>query len=173
MQTSQWTSSEFFYSRICSRKYQGQQKTAKEITHLTKHFCSKNLTHFTNPNSFEIENNMLSKHSQKAFLVYKFSRKYVSVSCQENYFHSTISWRPRATFLKHFERNVCIFLYISLRKFLFQICSKILSGGMAGGGGGGRLGVGGGWIISLRWLAVWVPYNVFILIEIFWNSTIF
>ena len=30
------------------------------------------------------------------------------------------------------KANVCIFLYISLRKWLLQRCSKILSGGMGG-----------------------------------------
>ena len=38
--------------------------------------------------------------------------------------------------LSTLKANVCIFLYISLKKFLFQRCSKILSGGM---GGWGRL----------------------------------
>ena len=31
------------------------------------------------------------------------------------------------------KANVCIFLYISLKKFLFQRCSKILGGGIARG----------------------------------------
>ena len=42
--------------------------------------------------------------------------------------------------------NVVIFLYISVRKFLFQKRSKVLSDGG---------GLGGGWITSLRWFAVW------------------
>ena len=136
-----------FNFRFSNRKSQSQQKLAKKITHFTIQFRSKNLTHFTNLNSFEIENNMLPKHSQKAFSVYKFSSKYVSVWCQENHLHCTISWRPRTTFLKHFESK---YLYISVylsKKFLFQRRIKILSGGMGGWGG---------WIISLRQLAVWV-----------------
>ena len=40
---------------------------AKNITHFTIQFRSKNLTHFTNINSFDIKNNMLPQHSQKPF----------------------------------------------------------------------------------------------------------
>ena len=91
----------FFYSRICSRKSQSQLKPTKKITHFTIQFCSKNLTHFTNLNSFEIENNMLPEHSQKTLSVYKFSRKHVSGKC------------------------LYISVYLS-RKILFQRPSKIL-----------------------------------------------
>ena len=38
----------FFNFRFSGRKFQIQQKQAKKITHFTIHFCSKNLTHFTN-----------------------------------------------------------------------------------------------------------------------------
>ena len=57
----------FFNFRFSSRKSQNQQKLAKKITHFTIHFCSKNLTHFTNLNSIDIENNMLLQHCQKPF----------------------------------------------------------------------------------------------------------
>ena len=53
----------FFYSRIYSRKSQTPEKPTKKITHFTIHFRSKDLTYFTNINCFEIENNMLPKHS--------------------------------------------------------------------------------------------------------------
>ena len=88
----QCTSLEFFFHfRFSTRKYQSQQKLAKKITHFTIQFRSKNLTHFTNLNSFEIENNMLPKHNQKTFSVYKFSSKHVSVWCQKKHLHCTIS----------------------------------------------------------------------------------
>ena len=91
-QTFQRTSSEFLFNfRFSSRKSQSQQKLAKKITHFTIQFRSKNLTHFTNLNSFEIENNMLPKHNQKTFSVYKFSSKHVSVWCQKKHLHCTIS----------------------------------------------------------------------------------
>ena len=43
----QWTPSEFFFNfRFSSKKSQSQQKLAKNITHFTIQFCSKNLTNF-------------------------------------------------------------------------------------------------------------------------------
>ena len=53
--------------RFSSRKSQRQQKLAKKITHFTKQFSLKNLTHFTNLNSLDIENNMLPQLNQKSF----------------------------------------------------------------------------------------------------------
>ena len=49
----------FFNFRFFSSKSQSQQKLTKKITHFTIQFCSKNLTHFTNLYSLDIENNML------------------------------------------------------------------------------------------------------------------
>ena len=106
VETFQRTSSEFLLNfRLYSRKSQSHQELAKKITHFTIQFRSKNLTHFTNLSSFEIENNMLPKHSQKTLLVYKFSRKHVSGKC------------------------LYISVYLS-KKILFQRLSKILSSGM-------------------------------------------
>ena len=133
---------EFVAENLKANKHQ-----RKKITHFIIQFCSRNLTHFTNLNSFETENHMPPKHSQKASSVYKLSSKHVSVWCQKKHLRCTISWRRRTTFLKHFESK---YLYISVylyKKFLFQRRIKILSGGMGGWGG---------WIISLRQLAVWV-----------------
>ena len=57
----------FLIFRFSSRKSQSQQKLAKKITHFTIQFRSKCLTHFTNLNSLDIENNMLPQHIQKPF----------------------------------------------------------------------------------------------------------
>ena len=76
----------FFNFRFSSRKSQSQQKLAKKITHFTIQFRSKTLTSFTNLNSHDIENNMLPKHSQKTFSLYKFSGKHFSVWCQKKPF---------------------------------------------------------------------------------------
>ena len=57
----------FLIFRFPSRKSQSQQKLTKKITHFTLEFHSKNLTHFTNLNSPDIENNMLPQHNQKPF----------------------------------------------------------------------------------------------------------
>ena len=88
-----------FFSRNSSRKSQSQQNLTKNITHFTIHFCSKNLTLFTNLSLLDIENNMLPQCSQKSFWLYKFSSKHVSVWCQKKYLHCTISWCPRTAFL--------------------------------------------------------------------------
>ena len=81
----------------------------KKITHFIIQFCSRNLTHFTNLNSFETENHMPPKHSQKASSVYKLSSKHVSVWCQKKHLHCTISWHPRTTFFKHFKSKYIVF----------------------------------------------------------------
>ena len=57
----------FFNFRFSDRKSQSQQKLAKKVTYFTIQFHSKNLTRFTNLNSLNIENNMLSQHRQKTF----------------------------------------------------------------------------------------------------------
>ena len=135
VQTFQWTSSGFFYDfRFSNRKSQSQQKLEKKITHFTIQFRSKNLIHCTNLNSLDIENNMLPKHRQKPFSLYKFSGMFLFGVNKKN-LHCTISWRPRTAFLEHIESKC---LYISV-----YLCKKILSDG-----------VGGGWIIFLTRLAV-------------------
>ena len=57
----------FFNFRFSSRKSQSQQQLEKNITRFTIQFHSKNLTHFMNLNSLDIENNMLPQQSQKPF----------------------------------------------------------------------------------------------------------
>ena len=100
-QMFQWTSSEFLSKfRFSSRKSQSQQHLAKKITHFTRQFQSKNLSFFTNLDSLDIKNNMLSQF----------------LDAQERNFWSTL------------KASVCIFLYISVRIF-FQRRSNILSDG--------------------------------------------
>ena len=106
-QMFQWTSSEFLFKfRFSSRKSQSQQNLAKKITHFTIQFQSKNLSFFTNLDSLDIKNNMLSQF----------------LDAQERNFWSTL------------KANVCIFLYISVRIF-FQRRSNILSDGSGLGEG--------------------------------------
>ena len=108
----------FLIFRFSSRKSQSQQKLAKKITHFTIQFRSKNLIHFTNLNSLDIENNMLPQHSQKYFWLYKFSSKHVPVWCQKKHLDCTISWRQIIAFLKHFESK-CLYISVYLRKKIF------------------------------------------------------
>ena len=107
----------FFNFRFFSRKSQSQQKLPKKITHFTIQFRSKNLTHYMNLISLDIENNMPLQHSQRPFWIYsKFSSKHVSVLCQKKHLHSSFSWRPKMHFLSTLKANVRFFLYISVRK---------------------------------------------------------
>ena len=73
----------YFNSTFSNRKSQDQQKLAKKIADFTTQLRSKILTHFTNLNSLDIENNMLSQCSQNPFWLYKFSSKHGSVWCQK------------------------------------------------------------------------------------------
>ena len=54
----------FFNFQIFKQKVSKPTETSKKKTHCTIQFRSKNLTQFTNLNSFDIENNMLPQHSQ-------------------------------------------------------------------------------------------------------------
>ena len=125
----------FFSLRSSSRNSQSQQNLTKNITHFTIQFLSKSLTRFMNLSLLEVESNMLPQRIQKPLWPYKLSSKKVSVWCQQKNICTTSfldaqelhSWRT-------LKASVCIFLYISLRKFLFQSRSKFLSGGRWDGG---------------------------------------
>ena len=172
-QTFHWISSDFILNfRFSSRKSQSQQKLAKKITHFTIQFRSKNLTHFTNLNSLDIENNMLSQHSQKPFWLYKFSANMFLFGVRKNICTPPFLDAQELHSWSTLKANVCIFLYISLRNLLFQRRSKVFSGKSWDGGREVARGREGG----LRWLAASALQNVlqfFILIDIFENSTIF
>ena len=129
------TSSEFLFNfRFSSRKSQSQQKLAKKITHFTIQFRSKNLTHFTNLNSLDIENNMLSQHSQKPFWLYKFSANMFLFGVRKNICTAFFIDAQEIHYWSILKANVCIFLYISLRNLLFQRRSKVFSGKSWDGG---------------------------------------
>ena len=157
----------FFNFRFSIRKSQSQQKLAKKITHFTIQFCSKNLTHFTNLNSLDIENNMLPQRGQKIFWLYKFSANMFLFGVWKIFVQHHFLTPKNCILEANWKQMSVLFLYISLRKFLFQRRGKVLSG---------EGWDGGGWIISLRQLAVWTLQNIlqfFVLIDIFDNSTIF
>ena len=102
----QWTSSEFFFNfRFSSRKCQTQQK------------LPKNIAHFTNLSSLDIENNKLAQHCQKHLWLYKFSSKHVSVWCQKRYLHTVFLDTQELHSWSTLKGNVCIFLYVSF--FIF------------------------------------------------------
>ena len=130
LRTFQWTSEFFLDFRFPSRKSQNQQKLAQKLTHFSIRFNSiisltstplilkiicfqnriKNLYHFTNFPANMFLFGVRKKNCNGPFL-----------DIHEMHSSSTL------------KANICIFLYISLRKFLFQRRSKTLSGGIGGG----------------------------------------
>ena len=135
----------FFNFRFSSRKSQSQRKLAKKITHFTIQLRSKNVIYFTNLNSLDIENNMspnTAKTPSDPFFINLPENMFLSgvrnnictalfldvedavSGCQETVQCNTFS----ETETRFLEANVCIFLYISAGKFLFQRRSKILPG---------------------------------------------
>ena len=155
VQKFQWTSTVFFNFRFSSRKSESQQKLAKKIARFTIQFCSLILrtsnyltlkiicSHNTAKNISEFTN-----FPVKMFL-FGVRRNICTTSCL------------------HCKANVCIVLYISLRNFLFQRCSKVLSDG---GGMGKRLN---NFLKVACCLGLTQCLQLFISIEIFGNSFIF
>ena len=92
-------------------------KTSKKDDSFYNRVSLKNLIHFTNLNSLDIENNMLRRHNQKPLWLYKVCSKHVSVWCQKKHLPCTISGRARTAFLKHFE-NKCLYISVHLHEKL-------------------------------------------------------
>ena len=150
----------FFIFRFSSRKSQRQQKLAKKITHFTIQFRSKNLAYFTKINSLDIENNMLQKCNQKPFWLYKFSGNMFTAPFLDS--KELHSW----TTLK---ANAWIFLYISLRKLLFQR-RFYLQGFIRQGVGLGRLN---NFLKAARCLGLVKCFTIFRFNWYFWKFNCF
>ena len=152
----------FFYNfRISSRKSKSRQKLEKK-SHILQYSFAKKTT--LKLNSLDIENNMLPKHSLKPFWLYKFSSKNVSVWCQKNICTTPFLNAQELHFWGTLKANVCIFLYISLKKICFRDVVRFY---LVGGG------MGGDWINHLRRFAVWALEDILQYFTIFENSTIF
>ena len=95
-----------------------------------------------NLNSLDIENNMLSQHSQKPFWLDKFSANMFLFGVRKNICTAFFIDAQEIHYWSILKANVCIFLYISLRNLLFQRRSKVLSGKGCDGEGRG----GSGWL---------------------------
>ena len=108
-----------------SRISQSQQKLAKQITHFTMQFHSKNLAHFTSINSLDIENYILLQDSQKTFWIQKF------VSKSQEKFALHHFWKPKNCILEAIWISNCLYISVYLRKEIFVPDTyKILSGGV-------------------------------------------
>ena len=114
-----------FSSRMSS---QSQQNLAKNITHFTIPFCSKNLTYFTNLNCFNIVKKIFPQHSKKPAHFTKFPANMFLVVVKKK--------TCTAPFLEakelHSRTTGKAFLYMSVRSFNLVV----------------------GWITSLRRLGV-------------------
>ena len=121
--------SEFFFNfRFSSIKSQSQQKLAKKITYLKLQVRSKKtwlilqtLTHLT------LKNTCSRDTAKKPFSFYKFPTKHL-VGVIKNIDTAPFLDASELPSRSTLKANVCIFLYIYLRKFLFQRRSKLLAG---------------------------------------------
>ena len=104
------------------------------MTYFTIQFCWKNLTHFTKLNSLDIENNILPQNSQQPLWLYKFPANMFLFGVRKNIYTAPFSDAQELHSENTLKANVCVFLYISVRKLLFQRRRKILSGGARIGG---------------------------------------
>ena len=73
----------FFISDFLAESLKAN-KTSKKITCLTIQFRSKNLTHFANFDSLDVENNMLPQYSQKTFWLKNFPAKIFLFGVRKN-----------------------------------------------------------------------------------------
>ena len=113
--------------QISSRKSQSQQKLAKKITHFTIQVRSKHLAHFSNLNSFDIENNMLPNAAKNLSHFINFLTNMFLFNVRKSICTLPFLSTHELHSLSTLKANACIFLYISLRKFLFQRRRKIIS----------------------------------------------
>ena len=105
----------FFDFSFSGRKSQSQQKLSIKITYFAIQFRLKNLTHFMNLNSLEIENNMFPQHSQNHFwLYYKFFSKHVSVWCRKKTFALHHFLTPKNCILEAPRKQISVYFYILL-----------------------------------------------------------
>ena len=102
-----------------------------------------------NLNSLDIENNMLSQHSQKPFWLDKFSANMFLFGVRKNICTAPFLDPQELHSWSTLKANVFIFLYISLRNLLFQRRSKVLSGKGCDGEGRG----GSGWLNNFHKVA--------------------
>ena len=106
------------YFRFTGRKLQVQQKLAKKIIHCTMQFRSKNLTHFTNLDSLDIEN-ICSRNTAKNLSDFKkFPADMFLLGVRENICTAPFLDTQELNFWSTLKANICILLYISVRNFL-------------------------------------------------------
>ena len=118
-QMEQWTSSEFLFNfRFSSTKCQSQQNLGKKIAHFTIQFRSRNITHFTNRVSLDIEK-ICSRNSAKHLFDFKnFTVGMFLLSVRENICTAPFLDAQELQFLRYFESK-CLYISVYLRKKMF------------------------------------------------------
>ena len=114
----------FLISDFLAESRKARQKLIKKITHFAMQFRSKNLTHFTNLNSHDIENIMLSQHSQKPYFT-SFLANIFLFGVRKNIYTAPFLNAQELHSWSTLKASICIFLYVSLRKLFSQRGSKI------------------------------------------------
>ena len=105
--------------------------------------------------------NYIPASQAKIYWLYKFSRKHIFGWCREEHttpFLDTQELDYRSTG----KANICIFLHIPVRKYLFQSWRKVLSGVCEKE----EKGDWGRWIISLKWIAKYSEIQLYFSILI-------
>ena len=113
--TFQWTSSEFFLFQILYQKISKPIKTnEKDHSFYNSVSLSKNLTHFVNLNSFEIENNMLPKKQPKNFLSLQIFQQKCFCLVSEKTFALHHFLTPKNYFLEALWKQMSVYFSKSL-----------------------------------------------------------
>ena len=102
----------FLISDLLAECLKANKKPAKKITHFTTKFRLKNLTYFT----WHWKQYVTATQLKKVLTLHIFQQRCFCLGSEKIFA------------VHHFVMPVCIFLYIYLRKFLFQEHSKVLSG---------------------------------------------
>ena len=160
VQTFQWISSEFFLISdfLPESRKANKKKNLQKRSHVLQYsFAQKAHSFYEHQLTWHCKQ-YAPATQPKPFWFSKFSENIFTapfLDAQELHSWSTL------------KANACIFLYISLRKFLFQRRSKVLSGK---GWDGGRLN---NFLKVVHCLGLVNILQFFVLIDIFENSTIF
>ena len=109
-----------------SRKSQSHQKPSK-TSHFTIQFSSKNLTYFKNLNLLKVVKNMHPQHSQKPYFT-NFPAEMFLVAVRKKTFALHHFYTFKNYIVEAIEKQMSIFQYISVRKFLFRRRRKLSSG---------------------------------------------
>ena len=130
-QTFQRTSSEFLFSfRFSIRKSQNNQKLAKKTKLILQYSFAQKTKLILRTSAHLTLKIICSRNTAKNLSDFKdFPADMFLLGVRENICTAIFLDAQELHFWSTLKANVCIFLYISVRKFLFQRRSNILSNG--------------------------------------------